>query len=321
MATRPSGTRRLALLRGALIFASLILGLAVAEAGDSADYYWDEMISPGSSYHYCKGDNQCDGKRTCNPFGWCQGEARKAEEAHWGYNSDAKGPENWGDMSRDFAVCKLGKEQSPINIQTDKTIQFYTDDATDAAIVKNRFPPILFHYNPDGRASVVNNGHTIQVDLPDGGGGAVFGSQDFKLRQFHFHAPSEEQVNGEPFAMVAHLVHQNTFLDYIVVAVLFKSGKENLVLKPVFDNMPAKKGDPSGEIAKLDPTGFLPNDRKYYAYLGSLTTPPCSEGVSWYVLKEPVELSPEQINAFRLLYSMNARPIQPTNDRRIFEAN
>jgi carbonic anhydrase len=223
------------------------------------------------------------------------------EPRHWQYGG-ATGPAHWGDLEGDFAACKTGKEQSPIDIH---------------GAVKAALPAIGFHYAA-GPAEVVNNGHTIQVDLANGGT-VDLASGAYKLLQFHFHTPSEEKIDGHPYAMVAHLVHRNDAGQLAVVAVLFKEGKANPVLAKVFGAMPGKEGGKAELAGGIDAAALLPTKREYYAYAGSLTTPPCTEGVRWQVLKQPAELSREQLAAFRKLYPMTARPTQKLNGRKVEE--
>lgn len=220
---------------------------------------------------------------------------------HWGYKGHG-GASHWAELDESFAACKLGKQQSPINIETAKT-------------KKAELAPLAFAYTASA-AEVVNNGHTIQINLPAAGSVGIAGA-DYKLLQFHFHAPSEEFINGKPYPMVAHLVHKNADGKLAVVAVLFKRGKENAALKAVFANLPAKEGETKALEAPLNVADFLPKDQTYFAFAGSLTTPPCSEEVRWQVLKTPVELSAAQIATFRKLYPMNARPVQPLNGRTV----
>jgi carbonic anhydrase len=222
-------------------------------------------------------------------------------EAHWAYEG-RNGAQAWGDLEPGFAVCKLGRFQSPIDIR-------------DAAAKKAPLPPIGFAYAA-APAEVVNNGHTIQVNLPAGGSVGLPDGR-YKLLQFHFHAPSEETFNGQAYPMVVHLVHQSAAGRMAVVAVLLKEGRENAALAPVFDQLPARAGDKRALPTTLDLTGLLPADRAYYRFKGSLTTPPCSEDVSWQVLRQPVEISKAQLQAFRNLYPMNARPTQPLNGRAV----
>ena len=219
--------------------------------------------------------------------------------AHWGYGGE-HGPAQWGDMEREFSECKLGKEQSPIDIRH--------------ASVK-KLPTLDLHYAASG-AEIVNNGHTIQVDLADGGVLNLDGVP-YKLVQFHFHAPSEEKVDGKASAMVIHMVHKSADGKLAVVAVLLKEGKANVPLTPVFEKLPQTEGKKTALDTQFSPADLLPVERGYFKFTGSLTTPPCSEGVQWMVLKQPVEVSKAQIAAFRRLYPMNARPVQPLNGRKI----
>ncbi|MCG2586315.1 carbonic anhydrase [Massilia sp. TS11] len=214
---------------------------------------------------------------------------------HWSYADAAK----WGELSKDFATCKIGGAQSPINIETAKATRAKLD-------------PIDFQYTPTA-AEVVNNGHTIQVNLAKGSAIQIGGAR-YELLQFHFHTPSEEELDGKRLPMVAHLVHKNAEGKLAVVGVLFKEGKENAALAPVFAAMPAHEGG-SAKLASFAPLALIPAQRGYYAFSGSLTTPPCSEGVRWQVMQAAAEVSPAQVAAFRKLYAMNARPVQPLNGR------
>lgn len=220
--------------------------------------------------------------------------------AHWGYEGH-HGATHWGDMEEGFKTCRLGRQQSPIDIES-------------KAVEKADLKPIGFAYAA-GTAEVVNNGHTVQVNLL-AGGSANFEGGDHQLLQFHFHTPSEEKIDGKAYPLVAHFVHKNAEGKLAVVAVLFKLGRENAALKPVFGQLPAKEGE-SLKLESLDPAAVLPADRAYYAFMGSLTTPPCSEEVRWQVLKTPVEISPGQLAAFQKLYKMNARPVQPLHGRKV----
>jgi carbonic anhydrase len=227
------------------------------------------------------------------------GAAVAAEGApHWTYEGK-ENPAKWGDIDKEFATCKLGREQSPINITA--------KDAKKAALA-----PIKPAYKSSA-GELVNNGHTIQINLADGGAATV-PSGEYKLLQFHFHTPSEEQIEGKPFPLVAHLVHKNDAGKLAVIGVLFKSGRENAALKDIFAKLPAKEGK-APLAAPFDTAALLPKSLAYYTFNGSLTTPPCSEGVAWQVLKEPVEISPAQLAAFQKIFKMNARPVQPLNGR------
>ncbi len=224
-----------------------------------------------------------------------------AEEAHWQYGRGHGGPAHWGELSSEYATCGVGKLQSPIDIQR----------ARKAAL-----PPIRFDYQP-GTPKVVNNGHTIQVTPPPGSSIAV-GDHRYDLLQFHFHAPSEEAISGKRAPLVAHLVHRDADGKLAVVAVLFDVGPRNAALDPVFAHLPA---EPHTEVTlddvELDPGGMLPAKRGYYEFEGSLTTPPCTEGVRWLVLQRHSTVSQEELAAFRKLYPDNARPLQPLNGRTV----
>lgn len=229
--------------------------------------------------------------------------AQAADKPHWSYHGHGS-PAHWAELDAEFKTCKLGKLQSPINIETRKV-----QKSADAR-------PIGFAYTAGSGGEVVDNCHTIQVNLPSAGAVTLDGTE-YRLLQFHFHAPSEESFDGKRYPLVAHLVHKNAQGQLGVVAVLFKAGKNNPALKPVFEHLPAKAGEKRPLEAAFDPATLLPADRAYYAFMGSLTTPPCSEEVRWQVLKTPVELSKAQLAAFKKRYSMNARPLQPLNGRKV----
>jgi len=202
---------------------------------------------------------------------------------HWSYEGHG-GPAHWAALEPEFASCKIGHAQSPIDIRT-------------KAIKGEALPAIEFAYKP-GAAKIVDNGHTIQV-VPAPGDAITIGGHRYELVQFHFHKPSEEKVDGKSFDMVAHLVHQSADGKLAVVAVLLAEGGANASLGPVFDSLPQHEGDKKALSAGFNASGLLPGTRSYYKFMGSLTTPPCSEGVHWQVMKQPVEVSAAQIAAFR----------------------
>jgi carbonic anhydrase len=224
-----------------------------------------------------------------------------AQEApHWSY-SGADGPAEWGKLDSAFNTCSLGHTQSPIDIKGAR---------------KADLPPLKFDYNAVP-LNIIDNGHTIQVNYAPGSTLTV-GDKTYTLKQFHFHHPSEEHVNGHGYDMVAHLVHADADGHLAVVAVLLKKGSQNAFLETVWKNVPTQKEkavDVPGVTVNVK--DLLPANAGYYTFTGSLTTPPCSEGVTWYVLKEDVGLSSEQIAAFAKIYAMNARPIQPLNGREL----
>jgi carbonic anhydrase len=228
---------------------------------------------------------------------------RPAHGSHWEYSGE-NGPEAWGQLRPEFSTCATGRRQSPIDIRDGIAVQL---------------EPIAFEYRPS-RFSVIDNGHTVQVDLPPGNTIGVLGRR-FELKQFHFHRPSEERIQGKQYEMVAHLVHQDTEGRLAVVAVLLDRGAAQPLIQAVWNALPLEKHEAQAAPGTIDLNQLLPEDRRYYTYMGSLTTPPCTEGVLWMVLKTPVPVSAEQIDIFAHLYPMNARPLQPAAGRLIKESN
>jgi carbonic anhydrase len=235
-----------------------------------------------------------------------KGEAAKpAKEVHWGYGGDI-GPEHWAELAPDNKACAVGTRQSPIDIR----------DGIAVDLEK-----ISFDYRASA-FSVLDNGHTVQVNVAPGNGITVMGRR-YELVQFHFHRPSEERINGKQFDMVAHLVHKDAAGKLAVVAVLLERGADNKhqpLLQTVWANLPLEKGEAVQAQAQIDLNQLLPTERGYYTYMGSLTTPPCSEGVLWMVLRQPVPLTAQQIGVFSRLYPMNARPLQAGSGRLIKES-
>jgi carbonic anhydrase len=232
----------------------------------------------------------------------CVGVRAQAAEAaapHWSYSGEA-GPKHWGSEDPAFAMCGIGKRQSPINIEK--------------ATLKD-LPELKFDYK-DVALKVTDTGHSFQVNAPSGSGGLTLGDEHYDFVQVHFHQPSEERLHGKHYSMVAHIVHQNAKGELAVVAVLIRSGKTNEFLKPIFDNFPAK-GTAETDVASetVNMGKFLPEHHGYYTFDGSLTTPPCSENVRWFVLKTPVQASEAQLQQFKARYAHNNRPTQPLNGR------
>ena len=221
---------------------------------------------------------------------------------HWSY-SGKTGPKSWGAAEKEYEACGLGKEQSPIDIRTRKV------HAAD-------LPAIAFDYRPSP-LRIVDNGHSVQVNYAPGSFITV-GDARYELQQFHFHHPSEEKVDGKAFAMVAHLVHKDASGKVAVVAVPIAQGRANALVATLWKHVPAQKGhEEEAPGMSVNAADLLPANRGYYTFEGSLTTPPCSEGVRWFVLKAPVTLSRGEIQAFAKLYPMNARPAQPLNGREV----
>jgi carbonic anhydrase len=232
------------------------------------------------------------------------GTAQESHPPHWSY-SGAESPAHWGSLDPEYSVCSLGHTQSPINIAHAKLADL---------------PALMFDYKAT-TLNILDNGHTIQVNFAPGSTLSV-GEKTYTLKQFHFHHPSEEHVNGRGFPLVAHLVHQDSAGHLAVVAILFEEGAANALINSLWSHIPANKGKaedvPSVSVQALD---LLPVERSYFTYMGSLTTPPCSEGVIWYVLKKHPTVSAQQIATFSRIYPMNARPIQPRNGRSVLESH
>ena len=220
----------------------------------------------------------------------------------WAYTGD-RGAAHWGAIDPSFAECAAGHQQSPIDI---------------VKPVKAALPRLDFHYG-NAAPTIWNNGHTVQVNPPAGNTLAV-GGQTYELLQFHFHTPSEEHIEGKSQPMVAHFVHKNAAGELGVVAVLIRAGRANPAWEPVFRHLPRVGETITVEDLSLDLAALLPKSLGYYDFAGSLTTPPCSEGVHWMVLKEAVTLSSRQIAAFRQLIGRNARPVQALNARLVQES-
>ncbi len=226
-------------------------------------------------------------------------------DVHWSYEGEA-GPENWARLKSEYIQCATGKRQSPIAIE-------------DVDTLKGPAEPIQFRYAPS-KGTVVNNGHTIQVNVYGDNSLTVRGTI-YQLLQFHFHHPSEERVNGQSYPMVGHFVHRNDVGQLAIVAVLLETGEANKLIENVWTYMPLDVND----SVRMPPdliniNDILPRDRRYYQFMGSLTTPPCTEGVLWMVMKQPVSLSSAQLRVFSQLYENNARPVQPRNDRPVRDA-
>ncbi|MCX7166853.1 MAG: carbonic anhydrase family protein [Rhodocyclales bacterium] len=221
---------------------------------------------------------------------------------HWTYEG-AGGPTSWARLRGDYATCGTGKRQSPIDIREG---------------IKVNLEGIKFDYKPT-QFRIIDNGHTVQVNVGEGLGLTVMGKRH-ELLQFHFHRPSEERVNGRAYDMVVHLVHKNAEGQLAVVAVLLEKGSEHPLIQTLWNNLPLEQDMEVAPEEAIDLNKLLPENRAYWTYMGSLTTPPCSEGVLWMVLKQPVQLAAEQLAIFSRLYRNNARPVQAANGRLIKES-
>jgi carbonic anhydrase len=237
--------------------------------------------------------------------------ARAQWKTTWAYDGP-RGAEHWSDLDPAYAPCNTGKEQSPIDIQNAE---------------KADLPVLRFDSKRAPLKYLVNNGYTIRVnyhDAPGTGNLLIVGDKRYQLTQFHFHRPSEEYIHGKPYDMVAHLMYQDSNGKVAGVAVLLQTGKANPTIQPIWDHMPKTESKVLADFSHeeqvvpgvdINPAGLLPRNTSYYMYMGSVTAPPCTEGVTWFVLKTPVEISAGQISAFAQLYPHDVRPIQPVNGR------
>lgn len=222
------------------------------------------------------------------------------EEPHWSYEGHT-GPVYWSKLSSKYKDCALGHHQSPINI--------------DHEVEHSELPPLQLDYRIS-RAQVVNNGHSIQVNFKDGG---VFkaGNQSFQLLQMHFHTPSEEAIHGKRAAFEAHFVHKAEDGKLAVIGILMHPGKRNPVLDQIWQIMPHKPNRIAASELNINALDIIGEARDYYTYEGSLTTPPCTEGVQWFVLTDEREIGSTQLREFQKMYPNNARPVQPVYDRKV----
>ena len=216
---------------------------------------------------------------------------------HWAYKGE-HGPEHWGDLSPDFVQCKVGVNQSPIDI---------------VGAVEADLPPLVLDYS-SRTIDLINNGHTAQMNVEPGSFLRVEG-EEFELLQFHIHVPSEHWVNGEQFLLEAHYVHQNARGELAVVGVLYNEGEDPPALAKHISRIPSEVGKPVAFDEALSNLAIASMDKGYYRYNGSLTTPPCSEGVRWYVLKQIHTVSKKRRDIFNELIGDDARGPQPINAR------
>jgi len=218
--------------------------------------------------------------------------------AHWGYGPH-DGPAVWGRLDPAYRLCGEGVNQSPVDLH---------------GFIEAELPPIAFHYGGQGK-EVVHNGHAIQVNYEAGSFIEVDGKR-FALKQFHFHSPSENTIEGKSFPLEAHFVHVADDGAIAVVAVLFREGADNRALQAIWEVMPTAAGTSAAPRQKIEASALLPESRAYYRFNGSLTTPPCTEGVYWFVMQAHPEVGPSQIQAFQKAMGFaNNRPVQPLHAR------
>lgn len=228
-----------------------------------------------------------------------QTDKKDCKDVHWSHHKGDEGPTNWKNLCDDYADCG-GMSQSPIDI------------ISQTAIKTDSLNKLKFNYGTSNVA-ILNNSHTVQFNV-DGKNSVNLNGKDYELLQFHYHALSEHTIDGKHFPLEVHFVHKHADSDFAVIGVMFEEGKENELINKYLDKFPTKKGNYKTD-EKIDLLKLFPEDLSYYHYSGSLTTPPCSEVVSWYVLKNPVQASKEQIEEFSKILNNNFRPTQPLNDR------
>jgi carbonic anhydrase len=224
---------------------------------------------------------------------------------HWSYSGHS-GPSHWAQLDSHFAACGAGKAQSPIDIHTHE-------------VQPSALPALVFRYQPSA-LHLADNGHTIQVNY-DAGSALLVGGKRYELVQFHFHRPSEEKIDGKRFDMVAHLVHRDANGELAVVAVPLRSGQANALVETLWKNLPKHaEQEVTSKDVHINAASLLPKNHGYYTYSGSLTTPPCSQGVRWLVLKTPSTLSSHEVSTFAARYPNNARPTQLLNGRHVLSS-
>jgi carbonic anhydrase len=231
-----------------------------------------------------------------------RGLAADAHKPHWSYEG-ATGPANWAQLDQQFKACAAGAEQTPIDLTAAVR--------ADLGKVETAFQAMPL--------KVVNNGHTIQVNCAPGSRTVIDGVPH-ELLQFHFHHPSEHLLAGKALDLECHFVHRNATGGLAVLGVFIQPGRANAALQPIWQAMPSSEGPERDAGTAIRPADLLPGGG-YYRYAGSLTTPPCSEGVNWTVFKQPIEASPEQIRRFAALFPVNARPVQQRHRRELRETS
>ncbi len=229
-------------------------------------------------------------------------EKTDCSDVHWSHHHGEEGPENWKNLCDDFLPCG-GQAQSPINIVTQDIVE------------GNQLRKIEVGYKTSD-VEIINNGHTVQFNIT-GENRLMLNNKEYDLLQFHYHAKSEHEIDGEQYPIEVHFVHKNTDSDYAVLGIMYKEGAENKLFAEYLSKFPENGGKYEGE-GELNLSSLLPSNLDYYYYSGSLTTPPCSEIVTWYVFKEPLEASEEQIEQFSEILHDNYRPVMPLNGREVF---
>lgn len=229
-------------------------------------------------------------------------EKKDCKDVHWSHHKGDDGPENWKNLCDGFADCG-GQSQSPINI------------LTKDVIMGDGLSSPKFSYGKS-KVDIINNAHTVQFNI-DGDNKVQLNNKSYQLLQFHYHALSEHTINDRYYPLEVHFVHKHSDTDFAVLGIMFIEGNENALFTKYLDKFPTSKGDYQSDDM-IDLLSLLPANKSYYHYSGSLTTPPCSEVVNWYVLQKPLEASKEQIEKLSKILHDNYRPIMPLNDRKVF---
>ncbi|MEN9627139.1 MAG: hypothetical protein RJA10_365, partial [Pseudomonadota bacterium] len=278
--------------------AGKLSGGKVSEGGGPMDVHVVAKTAPAPATHPAPRASKAAGHGSAGSAPAAAGHGA----AHWSYQGPA-GPQTWGGLKPEFALCGNGQRQSPIDIRGGLAVDL---------------EPVKFSYT-DSRFGVIDNGHTVQANLAPGNSIEI-GGKRYELVQFHFHRPSEERIDGRQFEMSVHLVHKDETGKLAVVGVLVDKGQPQAAVQKVWNNLPLEKGEEAAARVPLNLDELLPADRRYFTYMGSLTTPPCSEDVRWVVMRQPVTMSPDQIELFARMYPMNARPVQQASGRRILQS-
>jgi carbonic anhydrase len=226
-------------------------------------------------------------------------EAESPEEGSWSYEGQT-GPAAWAELEADYATCATGQHQSPV-------------DLIDASEVPSGEAAQVTYDHQPASYEVVHTGHTIQADVDSPAGGITVDGEEYELLQFHAHLPSEHAFGGQRADLEVHLVHQNAAGELAVVGVLVEEGQSDYALVDAWADLPT--GEETVSLADFDAGTLLPEDRTTYQYEGSLTTPPCTEGVQWLVMQETATAPSEVITGFEDAVGESARPLQPLNDR------
>ncbi len=230
----------------------------------------------------------------------CAAMAQEHPAHEWSY-SGSEGPSHWGELTPEFATCKTGHSQSPVNIVGAQSADL---------------PAIHFEYKPSA-LHIINNGHTIEILYAPGSFIRV-GDKRYELKQFHFHHPSEETINGKHSPLELHLVHADANGHLAVVSVLLEEGSANPLVETLWARAPKTAGpEKHDDTLQINAADLLPANHGYFTFAGSLTTPPCTEGVSWFVLKTPLTISKKQVATFAEIYPYDERPTQSLNGRTV----